>query len=83
MNIVLRTAVPPATLGTAIEGIVREADPSLPIVRLRDMDGVFDESIEPPAPAGAAARRLRRARVVARGDRHLRRAVVHGRGAPP
>jgi putative ABC transport system permease protein len=48
MNIVLRTTLPPASLRTAIEGIVREADPSVPIVRLRDMNGVFEESIRRP-----------------------------------
>jgi predicted permease len=48
MNIVLRTTLPPATLRTQIEGIVRETDPSVPIVRLRDMDGVFEESITRP-----------------------------------
>jgi predicted permease len=48
MNIVLRTTLPPATLRTQIEGIVREADPSVPIVRLRDMNGVFEESITRP-----------------------------------
>lgn len=48
MNIVLRTTLPPATLRTNIEGIVREADPSVPIVRLRDMHGVFEESITRP-----------------------------------
>jgi predicted permease len=48
MNIVLRTTLPPATLRTSIEGIVREADPSVPIVRLRDMNGVFEESITRP-----------------------------------
>ena len=48
LNIVLRTTLPPASLRTAIEGIVRDADPSVPIVRLRDMDGVFEESIRRP-----------------------------------
>ena len=48
MNIVLRTTLPPATLRTEIESIVREADPSVPIVRLRDMNGVFEESITRP-----------------------------------
>ncbi|MEO7133563.1 MAG: ABC transporter permease [Vicinamibacterales bacterium] len=48
LNLVLRTTLPPASLRTAIEGIVREADPSVPIVRLRDMDGVFEESIRRP-----------------------------------
>ena len=48
INIVLRTTLPPATLRTQIESIVREADPSVPIVRLRDMNGVFEESITRP-----------------------------------
>jgi predicted permease len=48
LNIVLRTTLPPASLATTIEGIVRDADPSVPIVRLRDMDGVFEESIRRP-----------------------------------
>jgi predicted permease len=48
LNIVLRTTLPPASLRMAIERIVREADPSVPIVRLRDMDGVFEESIRRP-----------------------------------
>jgi putative ABC transport system permease protein len=48
MNIVLRTTLPPATLRTAVEGAVREADPSVPVVRLQEMNAVFDESIRRP-----------------------------------
>ena len=48
LNIVLRTTLPPSTLRTQIEALVREADPSVPIVRLRDMNGVFEESIRRP-----------------------------------
>lgn len=48
LNIVLRTTLPPNSLRTTIEGIVRQADPSVPIVRLRDMNGVFEESITRP-----------------------------------
>jgi putative ABC transport system permease protein len=48
MNIVLRTTLPPATLRQGVETAVREADPSVPIVRLRDMNGVFEESISRP-----------------------------------
>ncbi|MBY0493038.1 MAG: FtsX-like permease family protein [Cyanobacteria bacterium] len=48
MNLVLRTTLPPATLRTAIESAVREADASVPVVRLRDMNGVFEESITRP-----------------------------------
>jgi putative ABC transport system permease protein len=48
MNIVMRTTLPPASLRTSLEGAVREGDRSVPIVRLRDMDAVFDQSIERP-----------------------------------
>ena len=48
MNVVLRTALPAGTLRQTIEAAVREADSSVPIVRLRDMDGVFEESIRRP-----------------------------------
>jgi predicted permease len=48
MNVVLRTTLPPGGLRPSIEAAVREADPSVPIVRLRDMDGVFAESIRRP-----------------------------------
>ena len=48
MNVVLRTTLPPSTLRSSIDSAVREADPSVPIVRLREMDAVFDESIRRP-----------------------------------
>jgi predicted permease len=48
MNIVLRTTLPPASLRTSIDSVMRQADASVPIVRLRDMNGVFDESIRRP-----------------------------------
>jgi predicted permease len=48
MNIVLRTTLPPAALRTTIDAVVREADPNVPVVRLRDMNGVFEESIQRP-----------------------------------
>ncbi|HTH24181.1 MAG TPA: ABC transporter permease [Vicinamibacterales bacterium] len=48
LNIVMRTTLPPATLRTSVEGAVRESDASVPIVRLRNMDGVFEESITRP-----------------------------------
>jgi ABC-type antimicrobial peptide transport system permease subunit len=48
MNVVLRTTLPPGGLRQTIEAAVREADPSVPIVRLRDMNGVFEESIRRP-----------------------------------
>jgi predicted permease len=48
VNVVLRTTLPPAALRQSIETAVRESDPSVPIVRLRDMDAVFAESIRRP-----------------------------------
>jgi predicted permease len=48
MNVVLRTTLEPAALRQSIERAVRESDPSVPIVRLRDMNGVFEESIRRP-----------------------------------
>jgi putative ABC transport system permease protein len=48
MNIVLRTSLAPAALTQTIERIVQDADPTIPVVRLRDMDAVFDESIRRP-----------------------------------
>jgi predicted permease len=48
MNVVLRTTLAPGALRTTIEAAVRESDPSVPIVRLRDMNGVFEESIRRP-----------------------------------
>ena len=55
---------------------------AVPVARLREMDEVFTESIRRPrllAQLGA----LRGARITPRRDRHIRRALVHGDGAPP
>jgi predicted permease len=48
MNLVLRTNLPTTALASTIESVVREADASLPVVRLRDMEEVFAESIRRP-----------------------------------
>jgi predicted permease len=48
LHIVMRTTLPPSTLRTTLDSIVRETDPSVPIVRLREMDDVFEASIERP-----------------------------------
>ena len=48
MNIVLRSAVPAATLQPSIATAVREADAALPIIRLRDMEDVFRDSVRRP-----------------------------------
>jgi predicted permease len=48
MNVVLRTNLPLAALSQTIERVVREVDSTVPIVRLREMESVFSESIERP-----------------------------------
>src|SRR5215831_8525016 len=48
MNVVMRTTLPPSALSGTIERVVRELDAAVPVVRLRDMDSVFAESISRP-----------------------------------
>jgi predicted permease len=48
MHLVLRTNVPPAALAATLERAVRAVNPAVPIVGLREMDEVFDESIGRP-----------------------------------
>ena len=48
MNVVMRTTLPAAALSATIERAVREVDAAVPVVRLRDMDAVFAESIRRP-----------------------------------
>ena len=48
LNVVLRTDLPPAALSATIRAAVRNLDPTVPVVRLREMDAVFTESIRRP-----------------------------------
>jgi putative ABC transport system permease protein len=48
MNIMLRTTLPITALRGTIEAAVRESDPTIPVVRLQDMETVFAESITRP-----------------------------------
>jgi predicted permease len=48
MNVVMRTTLPPAALSGTIQRVVREVDAAVPVVRLRNMDSVFAESIRRP-----------------------------------
>jgi predicted permease len=48
MNFVLRTSMPGTTLAQAIERAVNEVDRSVPVVRFREMDDVFDDAIRRP-----------------------------------
>ena len=48
MHIMVRSALPAATLQPSIANAVREADPTLPIIRLRNMEDVFRDSVRRP-----------------------------------
>ena len=48
MHIMLRSALPAATLQPSITNAVREADASLPVIRLRNMEDVFRDSVRRP-----------------------------------
>jgi predicted permease len=48
MDLVLRTSLPASALAQTLERAVRAVDPSVPIVGLREMDAVFDQSIGRP-----------------------------------
>ena len=48
MHVVIRTTLQPATLAPTLERAVRALSPSVPMVGLREMDTVFDESIGRP-----------------------------------
>jgi len=48
MNVVMRTTLPSTALSETVQRVVREVDAGVPVVRLRDMDSVFAESIRRP-----------------------------------
>ena len=48
MNVVMRTTLAPAALSGTIERVAHEVDAAVPVVRLRNMDSVFAESIRRP-----------------------------------
>ncbi len=48
MHVMLRSALPAAALQPSITNAVRQADPSLPIIRLRNMEEVFRDSVRRP-----------------------------------
>jgi len=48
MHIMLRSVLPAATLQASITKAVREADPSLPIIRLRNMEEVVRDTVRRP-----------------------------------
>jgi predicted permease len=48
MHVALKTSLPLAALSQTLDGAVRAVDPAVPVVRLREMDAVFAESIRRP-----------------------------------
>lgn len=48
MNVVARTTLPLATLAPMLTRAVSHVDPTVPVARLREMDDVFNESIQRP-----------------------------------
>jgi predicted permease len=48
MNVVMRASLPQTALSQAVERVVADADRTIPVVRLREMNEVFDESIRRP-----------------------------------
>ncbi len=48
MNIVIRTPLPESALAATVQRAVANLDPSLPVIRLREMDEVFDDAIGRP-----------------------------------
>jgi len=48
MNFMLRSPLPAATLQASIRKAVQEADPSLPIIRLRNMEEVVRDTVRRP-----------------------------------
>jgi predicted permease len=48
MHVLVRTALPLATLAPALARVVHDVDPAVPVARLREMDEVFAESIRRP-----------------------------------
>jgi len=48
MDVLVRTSVPPLSLGPAVEQAVHELDPDLPVARLRSLEDVVSRSISQP-----------------------------------
>ncbi len=48
MDVLIRTSVPPLSLGPAVEQAVHELDPDIPVARLRSLEEVVSRSISQP-----------------------------------
>jgi putative ABC transport system permease protein len=49
MTYVVRTALPPGSLASAVRGIVRDMDPTLPLADVRDLDAMISGATAPTA----------------------------------
>ena len=78
MHIVLRSAVPAATLRPSIANAVHEADPSLPMIRLRNMEDVFRDAVRRPRMLMQLLTGFAGVALLLGGDRHLWDALAHG-----
>jgi ABC-type lipoprotein release transport system permease subunit len=47
MELVVRTALPPDTMASAIRGALRQVDPNLPIGEFRTLQGLVDRAVSP------------------------------------
>ena len=81
MALVIKTALDPQTLISAVRAAVQAIDPEQPIADVRTMDEWMGRSLADAPRADAAARDLRRGGAAAVGHRHLRRAGLRRRAA--
>jgi predicted permease len=47
MNLVVRTALPPAGLASAVRAVLRPIDPNLPVSEFRTLQGLVDKAVSP------------------------------------
>ena len=80
--VVTRTSQRPEAFAETLRKLVRATNPELAIGNVRSMETRIDESLDRASFARAAGGNFRRRRVVAGGDRNLRRAQLRGRATP-
>ena len=78
MNVVLRTTLPAAALAQTLERMVKEVDPTVPIVRLREMDEGFAESISRPRLLAQLVGSLAGLALLLAAVGYIRRPRLHG-----
>jgi putative ABC transport system permease protein len=83
MNIVVRSSLPYETLAPQLRAAVREIDASLPMVRMRTMDEVFEDAVARPQFLALLLGVFAGLAAAAGRDRHLRHPVLHRHRAAP